>query len=231
MYPSIRASVNGKPYAAIVVAKDTYVSWTAWRDLKCNLTKVLYGDVQIDGHKPPQVVQSANTYIRWKDLPNVHAVAINRGWEFTASLTGAEPDSLGTLIAEYQIDVFNDAFFFGEEMPQMQIADGSWVGVGHLQIDTGSFEDLITKGVATLDGLPNLGPTTIGGIGGMDTAYKTEANIKLGNTIIPNQPFVVDPNYNAMDDGLWGAHTLIASHIAMYLNPTTRVLRYYQAQS
>ncbi len=234
MYNTIQAQVNGKNYLSIGVQARTYVIWTAWRDLGCNLTKTDFGDVEIDGVKPPQVTQEDNTYIDWYSLPNVHAIRLSDGgWNFIASIDGnntPSTDTLGTLLAEYKIDVMNDAFFFGNECPQIQLTDGSWVGVGHLQIDTGAFETMFSGAVAGYDKLPNLGNIGVEGVGGTASGtYKSQITIKIGNLILENQPCVVDPSWAAFDDGLWGAHTLISAGIAMYLNPKTGTLRYYKA--
>lgn len=69
-YPSVNVTVDGKPYLAIFVNGDTYVIWTAWRDVGANLTKVAAGDVEIDGKKPPQIYDGKNTYIIYTALPN-----------------------------------------------------------------------------------------------------------------------------------------------------------------
>jgi len=84
MYAPVKAMYGDKQYPAIDVNNCTYASWTLARDAGLNLTKVAFGDVEIDGKKPRQVTQDQNTFICYEDLHGVHPVRLadNAGWEF-----------------------------------------------------------------------------------------------------------------------------------------------------
>lgn len=83
-YPSQKAKVNGKPYPAVDYQDKVYLDWTVARDLGLNLTKVTWGDVELDGKKPPQVADSTSTYILWSALdPDFKAVHNGDTWEFS----------------------------------------------------------------------------------------------------------------------------------------------------
>lgn len=87
-YPAVKATVNGKPYLAIAVNWVTYIIWTAARDIGCNLTQVDYGNVQIDGSKPPQVTDGQNTYIEWSSIPGINPNPTKNSsgtWQFTTT--------------------------------------------------------------------------------------------------------------------------------------------------
>ena len=68
-YTSVKAEVNSKSYPAVQVNVNgvytTYLDWAVARDLKLNITKAVYNDVEINGVKPPQVADSATTYIQY----------------------------------------------------------------------------------------------------------------------------------------------------------------------
>lgn len=71
-YQSIKATVDGKPYLAVLVNNITYLIWTVARDTGCNITNTAPGDVEIDGYKPPQVFDGNNTFIQWTSIPSIN---------------------------------------------------------------------------------------------------------------------------------------------------------------
>ncbi|SFU71211.1 phage baseplate protein [Alicyclobacillus macrosporangiidus] len=98
-YPAVKATVNGKPYQAIAVNWVTYLIWTVARDTGCNLTKVAYGDVEINGVKPPQVTYNGNTYIQWSSIPTIDpnpTKASDGTWQFRTSAAAASTQDTGS---------------------------------------------------------------------------------------------------------------------------------------
>lgn len=91
-YPRIPAQLNGTQVDAIAVGNATYLIWTAAKLTGANVTKVDYGDVEIDGKKGPQVTQGGNTYLLWSSIPTVdaHPVKDEKGiWQFKTVPTPA----------------------------------------------------------------------------------------------------------------------------------------------
>lgn len=85
-YPSVPCQLNGKPYLAVAVGDVTYPIWTMARDAGVNLTNVAYGDVEINGSKPPQVTQGGNTFIEWSSIPGITPHALSGGgFNFTTA--------------------------------------------------------------------------------------------------------------------------------------------------
>lgn len=92
-YPSVVVQLNGKPYAGVEVDGVTYVIWTLAKKVGADLTKVAYGDVEINGKKPPQVMQGGNTYIKWSYITGIVAHKIEGGFNFS---TGLPPQKVTT---------------------------------------------------------------------------------------------------------------------------------------
>ncbi|GEO26212.1 hypothetical protein AAC03nite_19970 [Alicyclobacillus acidoterrestris] len=88
-FPSVAVQLNGKPYSGVSVGDVTYVVWTLARDAGANLTHIAYGNVEIDGSKPSQVVDGTNTYIEWSAVPGLTAHKIAGGFNFTVAKKSA----------------------------------------------------------------------------------------------------------------------------------------------
>lgn len=82
---------------AVAVGDVTYPIWTMARDIGANLTKIAYGDVEISGRKPPQVVQGGNTFIEWSAIPGITPRALSGGgFNFTTANGSAQSQASST---------------------------------------------------------------------------------------------------------------------------------------
>ncbi|MFD1675396.1 glycoside hydrolase domain-containing protein [Alicyclobacillus fodiniaquatilis] len=115
-YPAVQAQLNGKSVLAIAVGDVTYLIWTVARDIGLNITKADLGDVEIDGKKPPQVVQDDNTYIEWSSIPGLTAHKLSGGgFNFTTKPASTS----ATATHDYQLVV---------SQPATEIA-GTWAPI------------------------------------------------------------------------------------------------------
>jgi hypothetical protein len=125
------------------------------------------------------------------------------------------------LLATISGQVVNDAFYFG--LP-VKNSGGTFENVLFL-FDTGAFEMLLTAGVAQGLGLPDLGPAEISGIGGLESAYNTQATFKLSDNEFTT-PAVVDEN-TSFGINLFGLKFCDRNQLTLELDLQARTLSFY----
>ncbi|MCL6453539.1 MAG: peptidoglycan-binding protein [Alicyclobacillus sp.] len=138
-----------------------------------------------------------------------------------------QPASGRTDLATWQGDLLNDAFYF--DLP-ISCSDPSTTGIGKLIFDTGAYEILLSQAIADSIGCPNLGPTTVGGVGGDVQAYSSEITVVIGDRKI-TMPCVVDPQWDLMTGsvGLFGLRGLIDNSLGLDMNTVSAKVTIYDA--
>ena len=105
--------------------------------------------------------------------------------------------------------------------------DASTLQAVECVVDTGAFECAIDATTASLLHLPNLGPTSVGGVGGSATAYLTQVDVQFG----PGGATYKAVNAVAIEgfgQNLWGLRFAIDRGYEVRLNTRTAELSYYQ---
>ncbi|MTV48296.1 hypothetical protein GJ688_04770 [Heliobacillus mobilis] len=87
IYLKKKVQINGKPWMdGIVVGVDTYVVWTALKEVKTPFIYKGNGLMNVNGVDVQGVVYNGDTYLPWMCLSkNVQAVPIDGGWNFVVS--------------------------------------------------------------------------------------------------------------------------------------------------
>lgn len=94
-------------------------------------------------------------------------------------------------------------------------------------VDTGAFECAIDATTASLLHLPNLGATSVGGVGGSATAYLTQVDVQFG----PGGATYKAVNAVAIEgfgQNLWGLRFAVDRGYEVRLNTRTAELAYYE---
>lgn len=105
----------------------------------------------------------------------------------SAAPTATSIPSGDTAVATVPMTTFQNAILFNAQAAGQTIL---------FQLDTGAYEPMITKHVADLLHLPNLGQMTIQGVAGQGTAYQSEISLTIGGKQFNNVPCLVDDNYS-----------------------------------
>lgn len=92
--------------------------------------------------------------------------------------------------------------------------------------DTGAYTPLFSKAAASALGLPNLGPVTVSGVGGSNTAYNSEFGIQIGSRSFVKQPCIVDDSFQ---QNLYGASFLMNNKLAIFIDPVKQTISFYDA--
>lgn len=133
------------------------------------------------------VAETVGPVVSWTD-PNgaVHSHQVPITF---ASSTATQPvvPSDDNVVATVPLTTFQNGLFFNAQGGGQDIL---------FQLDTGAYEPLVTKQVAQLLNLPNLGSTQVQGIGGQDTAYNSQMTLSIGGQQFTNIPCIVDDSYN-----------------------------------
>lgn len=252
-YRSINVRVNGNPYTGIVVKNVTYIPISSLFPIGDSVNSDGDGKFTVIGRKVQGVSQNGIWYIPWSSDPAIHATPDKKGgWIFVKAKATPAPtpspssgDSSGsttkptppqtytppkigdlfgdkTVIAVIKGRVVNDSFCFSLDAPNEN-------GIGNLILDTGAFELTIAKGIADAmtPPLTNLGNIVIGGIGGSETAYRSQYSFILGETTYTDVPCIVDPNFTAADS-LFGFSFLEQNNLSISLdipNATLLILK------
>lgn len=228
-YPAVKVMFGGKQYPALNINNKTYFIWTLARDAGCNLTKVQYNDVEIDGKKPRQWADGKNTYLCYADVPGIHPVGLadGSGWEFVKDTAPPVATVTRKLLGTFTGDVLQDAFFF-----QPTTHGGTF---GHFQWDTGAWEFVLALRIANDLNLPNLGPAVQTYGAGTHKAHYSEIDIVIGDTVFAKQPCVVDEEWpeesvEFPSDGLFGLRFFLDNKLPFHFDPATATLSIFTAQ-
>lgn len=231
-YKTMKVMVNGAEFNAIGVpigkTDVTYVDVAALDKLGTKYSKVnTQGEYLIGGTYVKGIVQGGIDFVPWYTLAlpaHIDDKLVSGQWEFSYSPPAPTPVSTSnpaTSVSKIAVTVTNSdgsTQSFDSAQANTPKPLGSFKGLvandalivtvpgiaAHMQFDTGAFELLLSGPIGTALNLPNLGPQNVGGIGGQNTAYKSEIDIQIGDKVYPKQPCVVDPSYSEWNDGLFG---------------------------
>lgn len=170
---TVQISFDGNSYASnfngkhtITVTTDPYGTWYGAID-----------DTSAETVHPVVTWTDPNGQIQTATQPVVFAAA-------TASTSLVPAGS--TIVATVPVTTFQNAVLFNAQSQGTDIL---------FQLDTGSYEPLVTRQVAQLLNLPNLGSSAIQGIGGQDQAYNSQITLSIGGHEFQNIPCIVDNYY------------------------------------
>lgn len=129
--------------------------------------------------------------LTWTD-PNgkVHSGTASVAFANAASTTASNATAIppgDVAIATVPVTTFQNALLFNAQGGGQDLL---------FQLDTGAYQPVITKQVAGLLHLPNLGSTMIQGVAGQDTAYFSQISLTIGGRQFNNIPCLVDDNYS-----------------------------------
>jgi hypothetical protein len=131
--------------------------------------------------------EKVQVVVTWTD-PNGHVQTQSANITFTNkgdTQTPVPPDD--TVVATVPLTTtFSNALLFNAQAGGNDIL---------FQLDTGAYEPLVTKQVADLLHLPNLGSTQIQGVGGNDQVYNSQITLTIGGVEFKNIPCIVDDSY------------------------------------
>lgn len=132
-------------------------------------------------------VESVEATLTWSDpIGNVHTQGTSITFSNPVSTQPMVPAG-DTVVANVPVSTFQNAIFFNAQGGGNDIL---------FQLDTGAYEPLLSKQVAQVLGLRNLGNLTVTGLGGNDPAYYSQMTLTLGGQTFDNIPCLVDERYS-----------------------------------
>ena len=212
MYKAIAYTIGNQTGKGIIVKNTTYLPVSAF---------ALLGNPLIDNgnhtYSPENgegifsaVTQFNTDYLPWHLFPTIHALPNgNSGWVF-ANYTET-PNVVATITGNVQ----GDAIY-------LPIANA-----GNMLLDTGSYTLLYNQSIANALHLPNLGASTVYGVGGAASSYKSVTSFSLGNLQLNNVTCIVDASYTACD-GLFGFSVLEQFGLGIVLDIRAQTVTFFR---
>lgn len=226
-----------------VLSPDRALVWIAWLPVP-GATIYQYGHVGPDGEWHRMIGTTTATQAEiGDDLPFVvspggpYTVYVQAGsqygthelWSDPAVLeihvpayVAPEPKS-SAAVAEVTGQILNDALV----VPLLMGAPGGALQTVQCVVDTGAFECAIDATTASQLGLPNLGATTVGGVGGSASAYLTQVDVQFG----PGGTKYEKVNAVAIEgfgQNLWGLRFAVDRQYRLCLDTKAATLAYYE---
>lgn len=131
-------------------------------------------------------VESVEATVTWRDpLGNLHTQGTSITFSNPVPTQPMVPVG-DTVVANVPVSTFQNAIFFNAQGGGQDIL---------FQLDTGAYEPLVSKQVAQVLGLRNLGNLTVTGVGGNDPAYNSQMTLTIGGQTFGNIPCLVDERY------------------------------------
>ena len=213
MYPSIMYTIGKQSGRGIIVKNTTYLPVSAFALLSNSL--INNGNHTYSPKNGEGIFSSTtqfNTdYLPWHLFPTIHAFPNGSGgWVFANYME--TPNVVATITGNVQ----DDAIY-------LPIANA-----GNMLLDTGSYTLLYNQSIANALKLPNLGASTVYGVGGAASSYKSQTSFSIGNMALANVACIVDASYTNCD-GLFGFSVLEQFGLGIVLDIKTQSVTFFKA--
>lgn len=96
-YTATSCVVDNKTYRALIVNNTTYPIWTAFQDAGVTITKIAYGDIEVNHLKADQVTDGTDTYLNWSLLKLTQPPQMLNGIQHFTTKTNHIDDVIGLL--------------------------------------------------------------------------------------------------------------------------------------
>ena len=212
MYQYINFTIGKQNGKGIIVGNTTYLPINAFTLLGnplINNGNHTYSPTNGEGIFS-SVTQFNTDYLPWHLFPTIHAFPNGSGgWVF------ANYSETPNVVATITGNVQGDAIY-------LPIANA-----GNMLLDTGSYTLLYNQSIANALKLPNLGASTVYGVGGAAASYESKTSFSIGQMQLDNVSCIVDASYIACD-GLFGFSVLAQFGLGIVLDSKAQTITFFR---